>query len=93
MAAFMQKLCDHISLIRQGPQADHYGDPYEWCVTVIHLSSSKVELVGIDKPMTAAIWRDVMNCCEAVGIEHLVWERILGEEDKRIKLFPVRRMS
>ena len=90
MPAYLQHICAHVSQLRQGPSARKYGDPYEWTVTVVHLSPRKVELVGVDKEMTPTIWKEVTQCLADEGVSHMVIERIKGPEDKSLKMLPTR---
>ena len=82
MPAYMERICDHVSIIRQGEECHVQDDPYTWGATIIHLGPHKVEMAGVDRKVDSKVWQDVMDCLGKAGIEQIVC--------KRIKTIPVR---
>ncbi len=61
-----------------------YGDPYDWCCTVKWLTETKVELLGVDKPVTPAMWRAIQDALAERGIEEfLAVRKTVGKTRER----------
>lgn len=46
----------------------NYGDPYEVALTLRYLDQTTVEILGLDKPITPAVWRAIRRHLESAGI-------------------------
>lgn len=85
MPAYAQNLCDHIAIIRVGPEARAYGCPWTKQVTMRRLDAATVELHGLspefnaDDAQAAAFekqdFRDIERLMHQMGIDIVRWER------------------
>jgi hypothetical protein len=61
MPAFVEKLCEHVGIVRVGPHAHKYGDPYRWAVTYL-LENGYAVLKGYaDAGFSAAEYREAIT--------------------------------
>lgn len=59
-------------LIRIGPEARKYGDPYEWCLPL----STSGEFVGVStRPLTTAVKREAFRVAKSLGVKPY-WKRL-----------------
>lgn len=59
-----------------------YGDPYEWSATIVWLSDKKIEIIGVDKPVTKSIWIALNNIFYDMGIDEVTFERYTGDKQR-----------
>jgi len=50
-------------------------DRYEWCCTVVSVDSETIELLGVIKPPTKAIWRAIEDCLRNAGYKQVRFTR------------------
>ena len=59
-----------------------YNDEYEWAATVRFITTKKVEILGVAKPMTPGMWRAMKEMFREMGVETIVFIRKRGGEDE-----------
>ncbi len=75
----IQRLCEHAGVLRIGGPM---GSPCHWSCTVHFRSPSEVELMGVDKKITATDRRDIRATLQRYGISVVhVLRRRHGRKD------------
>ena len=73
MKAFVQFWCAHAGIVRVGPAAEKYGDPYRYALPFrIENGSATFEGLCFAAPMSAA--KAAIRAVEATGLK-VRWER------------------
>jgi hypothetical protein len=79
MKAFTQDLKDFRDayLIRVGPEAAAYGDPWQYIVTCVSYDGETATLMGFkgDGQLTPAHVRAAATAARSLGYTKVVWER------------------
>jgi hypothetical protein len=78
--AFLERVADGVFILRVGPHAERYGDPYTVSATIVALGDGICEVKGMtrrydDDLSSFAINRDVKCCLAEAGFSQMVWER------------------
>jgi hypothetical protein len=78
MPAFLERLADGIFILRAGPRAVAYGDPYTAAAVIVALGEGACEVKGFirksDEP-DLAVFRDIGECLKAAGFYKYTWDR------------------
>lgn len=80
MAAFLESLGNGIYILRTGPDARKYGDPYTASGTVVTIEDGVCEVRGFtrrsdDALGTMQIFSDMKHCLKNAGFKEVRWER------------------
>lgn len=59
-----------------------YGDSYEWAATCRFIDPSRVEILGVTKPMTPGMWRAIVERFGKMGVETIVFMRKRNGKDE-----------
>jgi len=79
MNAHFEPLCGVVRVFADG---NTYGDSYEWAATCRFLDPSRVEILGVAKPMTPAMWRAIVERFCEMGVETIVFLRKRNGKDE-----------
>jgi len=65
-----------------------HGDPYQWAASVRWINIETMEICGITRPPTIAIWRAVKQAAREFGAKQIIFVRCKGDKKrtKTIKL-------
>ena len=66
-------------------------EEYLWAATVIHVSKDKLELMGVDKPPTIYIFKEIIKTIAALGYKTGFWTRANTGTDRTIEFTPKKR--
>lgn len=83
MRAFIEDLCEHAGIVRSGPDAEKFGDPYDYAVvyriedSVAHVKA----LTSQDKKFSLAHFKAIVAALESRGLI-VKWQRIRRKTDQ-----------
>jgi hypothetical protein len=102
MPAFLEKIGAGIFILRAGPQAFRYGDPYAASGTVVTVAGAGMiacllrrprvcEIRGFtcrfdDRSSAIAILRETQQCLRAAGFDEMQWERKRESSARLVKV-------
>ena len=72
-----------ISVVRVFLDDGKYGDPYELSFTIKWIDEDKVEAVGLDKPISLSMWREIRSEFKKLGINKILIHRIKNGKEIR----------
>jgi hypothetical protein len=70
-----------------------FGDPYDWAATIRWIDNEKIELLGVDKPITKSMWMAMQNAFHEVGITSILAMRHTGDKTRERWIKTKRRGS
>ena len=82
MKAFVQLWCDHAGIVRVGPEAEKYGDPYRYALP-FRIENGRATFEGLcfTGPISAA--KAAIKAVEAIGLK-VRWERRKGGSSSEV---------
>lgn len=88
MPAFLERIADGVFVLRAGPRAVAFGDPYTSAGTIVALGDGACEVKGfvrnVDDP-DLTVFRDIGKCLRDAGFTKYTWDR-LGYEPRHVQL-------
>lgn len=79
MPAFLEKIGEGIFVLRAGPKARMYGDPYTASGTIVSAGDGSCEVKGFtrrsDDVSDLTVFRDIQRCLRDAGFSKLRWDR------------------
>jgi hypothetical protein len=80
MPAFLEKVAPGIFVLRTGPAAVAFGDPYTASGTIVTVADGVCEVKGFthrgdDPTSSREMLRAARRCLQGAGFTHLRWER------------------
>jgi len=72
-------------VLRIWSDGQHYGDPYDWCATVVRIAPDTLEVLGAMRAPTPAEWRAINDAAFMAGYKRVVFCRADGRQ-REIKL-------
>lgn len=55
-----------------------YGDPYDWAATIRWIDKETIEVLGVVKPVTKAMWEALTEAFAEMGIKKMLIVRHTG---------------
>jgi hypothetical protein len=88
VAAFAEKLCDHCGVVRVGPMARAYGDPYEYSVTYVERGAF-AEPVGFDHPkISKSDFADILRAINRATGKLVAYDRAGPPPTRLVQINP-----
>jgi hypothetical protein len=78
MPAFLERIADGIYILRAGPRAVAYGDPYTASAIIISLGEGACEVKGFirkDGEPDLSVFREIGECLRSEGFHKYTWDR------------------
>jgi hypothetical protein len=80
MGAFLEKVTDGVYVLRAGPKAFAYSDPYTASGTVVIIGAGVAEIRGFtrqsdDASGSLAMLHDIIRCLKDAGFKAIRWDR------------------
>ncbi len=85
MEGYLEPVDKPVKIVRVGPEAKAYGDPYTWAAPACFESPTEVTIKGATRAPTPAEWRAACQTLAKDGVRTLKFTRIRdGREEEHV---------